>query len=385
MVVSNRYDPDPRVAKEASALAGAGLSTRVLAFDRHHERPPGEHDAGGFVVERLRAPRPLPRNMAATRAGLEYFARAARRRLLALRPQVVHCHDQDTCGVGLWWQKAGARRAGLPRGRFVFDAHDLYWTWALLPDPDARWRKLLAAVLRANDRRFARAADLLVTVTEGARGFEGTAEVYRSWGCAPLVVWNAPEPPDAVPPLPARFTVGYVGNVREPGMFRDLLEAIERLPAAERPGLRIAGDGRSAAEVGEMVERAAQRLDVPARVTGAFTSAELSSLMAECSVQYCVYPTARGNIDRAMPVKLLESVAYGRRVIGNADTLMGDWIEGRDWGWTVHDGDTAALARALAEARSAITDRQPPALAPPPLWPEQGARLVHAYERLVSG
>ena len=33
----------------------------------------------------------------------------------------------------------GRRRVARPR--FVFDAHDLYWTWLTLPDPDSRLRR----------------------------------------------------------------------------------------------------------------------------------------------------------------------------------------------------------------------------------------------------
>ena len=36
MIVSNRYDPDPRVQKVAEALVAAGHSVRVYAFDRQH-------------------------------------------------------------------------------------------------------------------------------------------------------------------------------------------------------------------------------------------------------------------------------------------------------------------------------------------------------------
>ena len=68
-------------------------------------------------------------------------------------------------------------------------------------------------------------------------------------------------------------------------------------------------------------------------------------MMAQTSVQYCPYPTARGNIDRAMPVKLLESVAYGRLVIGNGETLMGEWIARNDWGWGVAEDEPPAPRR----------------------------------------
>lgn len=386
MIVSNRYDPDPRVEKEARSLALGGHDVTVYAFDRYREMALAEEERDGIRIERIQPPVPMPRNMVGTRLGLLHFVREVRRRLLRTRPLIVHCHDQDTCALGLWWKEHGAARAGLPVGRFVFDAHDLYWTWALLPNPAARWRAALAAALRYRDRQYARAADLLITVTEAWGGHAGTAEIYREWGCDPVVIWNAPDAPHSAPKMPEHFCVGYLGNVREPAMFRDLLKALHLLKADERPAVRIAGLGRSADEVRRMFESEAPALGIDVRITGGFSMAELPGLIADCSVQYCVYPMQRGNIDRAMPVKLLESVAYGRRVIGNADTMMGDAITANAWGWTVKEGDPDALASVLRLARSTcIRDAGVlPTLRPPPLWPEQGLRLVGAYERLLS-
>jgi glycosyltransferase involved in cell wall biosynthesis len=386
MVVSNGHAPDPRVAKEATSLAEAGHELVIYAFDRARELPEREQVEPRVCVERMRPPWSMSGSMLTTGLGLAYFRTEVRRRLERARPDAVHCHDQDTCAVGQWWKSRGARAAGLHRGRFVFDAHDLYWTWALLPAPDARWRQALAAALRASHRRYARAADLLVTVSEGTAAHPGTAEVYRDWGCAPVVVWNAPLACEVASPLPERFTVGYIGTVREPAMFERLIAAIGRLEPSQRPALRIAGSGRSQEQVRSLVAAASAELGIDARVTGAFHAREIPALMAECSVQYCVYPTRRGNIDRAMPVKLLEAIASGRRVLGNADTLMGDYIADRGWGWTVRDGDVGALADALRAAR-ALCDaegRRAPRLQPPPLWPDQGQRLVAAYERLLQ-
>ena len=299
----------------------------------------------------------------------------------------MHCHDHDTCAVGLWWKHRGARRAGLGRGRFVFDVHDLYWTWALVARPEARWRRALAAALRRSDRRFARAADLVITTTEAKVGRRpGAAELYREWGCDPVTIWNAPPAPGVVPPLPTRFTIGYIGNVREPAMFGHLVAAIELLPRDERPALRIAGMGRAADEVSRILGDASRRLGIQVKLSGAFHRAAIPDLMAEVSVQYCVYPTRRGNIDRAMPVKLFESVVHGRRVIGNADTLMGEWIREREWGWEVADGNVRALADAIraAAAACAADDGRPAVLRLPPLWPEQARRLAEAYEALLA-
>jgi len=34
------------------------------------------------------------------------------------------------------------------------------------------------------------------------------ADSRDDWGCDPIVIWNAPPPPAAIPALPPRFTIG---------------------------------------------------------------------------------------------------------------------------------------------------------------------------------
>lgn len=383
MIVSNGYDPDPRVQKEAASLVAAGHRVRVYAFDRSCEARVLHEVIDGVEIHRLQLGRYPYGAILPTLVGMRRFSSAVRERLTREPADVVHCHDQDTCSIGLWWQSR--RDARGRRGRFVFDAHDFYWTFLLMADQDSLLRRGAASLLKLSALRYVRRADLLITVSESIGGHPGCAELYRSWGGDPLVLWNAPPRVTVLPPLPETFTVGYLGNVRELSMFQWLVAAIESLPASERPAVRVAGGGLEQARVRAFLEREAGRLGFGLRVSGAFDMKEMPALMAECSVQFCTYPLGSGNVLRAAPVKMFDATARGRMVIGNADTLMGDFITQRDWGWVVHEGDVPELARALREARRRLQGKtQPPALTPPPTWEEQGDKLCAAYERLLA-
>ncbi len=373
MVVSNVHRPDVRVHKEAAALAKAGFEVTVYAFDREHEGLPQYERIDGVDIERIAVRLSRVGNLLETGMGLLEFRSEVRRRLLRTLPVVVHCHDQDTCAVGVWWKRRG--------GKFVFDAHDLYWTWLLMPDPLSAWRRAGAVVLRELDRRYAMVADLLITTSEAIGPHPGFAETYRELGVDPLVIWNAPDVVEEIAPFPHKFTVGYMGNVREASMFKWLIRAVEKLPENDRPIIRIAGAGRSEKEVETELQSAASNLNLEVKTTGAYSFMELPRLMAQTSVQYCVYPTERGNVDRAMAVKLLDSIAHGRPVIGNASSLMGDFIEKNNWGWAVEPGDIDGLAAALADAHNWAPDRD---LSDPPSWRVEANKLIQAYENLVD-
>jgi glycosyltransferase involved in cell wall biosynthesis len=387
MYVSNRYNPDVRVQKEAASLVAAGYRVRVTALDREHTAARPFEVIEGVEVERVRCVKAPIGTVALTALCLAQFRERAVSRLRRDPPDAVHCHDQDTCAIGYHWQRFGspALNNGVP-GLFVFDAHDLYWTWLVMPDPGSLVRQGAAAFYKAVDAFYARAADLLVTTSSGTGAHPGFAEQYAAWGASPVVVWNAPREPETVPPFPARFTVGYVGSVRETAMFEWLLAAIERIPPADRPDLRIAGDGRCQRRVEEMLSGGARRLGIRCRVTGAFSLPELTAIIGETSIQYCVYPLGRGNMDRAMPVKLLDSAVHRRPAIGNADSLMGDWIAARGWGWTVGEGDVGSLARALSAAAAAHRDGTlaTKLRGAPPGWDGEARKLIDAYDRLLG-
>lgn len=377
MLVSNQHDPDPRVQKAGEALVEGGHEVTILAYDRQGSGLPAAETLDGVEIRRLQ-PRPAPYGgTLAVWRGLRAFAAACRPIIRDLAPDVVHCHDMDTCRVGRWWQRQG--------GRFVFESHDRYWTWLTMPNPRSLVRRAGAVLLERQDRRFARAADLVVTVSEGKGPRVGFAERYRSLGAETIVTWSAPrERPDPLPPLPERFTLGYVGNVREPEMFEWLITAILALPEEQRPRLFVAGGGRSAEAVRTLLETAAAEHGLDVEVRGRYAEHEQSELIEQCTVQWAVYPPRPGHLEHTMSVKLLESVAHGRLVITNADTLMGDWVEAHDWGWTVTPRDVPAITRLLAEAHVRTASGAALELEAPPLWPEQAARLRDAYDRLLA-
>ena len=124
MVVTNRYDPDPRVHKEATALLKAGHEIKIYSFDRFHEISEGIETIDGIEVHRFRLEKPMNRGIISTKKGLDRFRKFVINELHKNPPMVVHCHDQDTCSIGLYWKNKGATKSGLKKGYFVFDAHD---------------------------------------------------------------------------------------------------------------------------------------------------------------------------------------------------------------------------------------------------------------------
>lgn len=99
MLLANGLQPDPRVDREARALAEHGYRVSIICWDRRAEFPDRETQHG-FEIVRVQNVRSgyavgwrqlfyLPR-----------FWREATRLALELHPDVIHCHDLDTLYAG---------------------------------------------------------------------------------------------------------------------------------------------------------------------------------------------------------------------------------------------------------------------------------------------
>src|SRR5690242_17637911 len=98
MLLTNAYDPDPRVRQEALALIAMGCRVRLLAWDRDLQKPAFEC-MEGVEVERV--------FLSSThgRGAMQIFFYAWLYLKMVWRGwhgsfDVVHCHDLDTLPIG---------------------------------------------------------------------------------------------------------------------------------------------------------------------------------------------------------------------------------------------------------------------------------------------
>ena len=155
MLLTNAYDPDPRVRQEALALIGMGCRVRLLAWDRDFKRPASE-GMEGVEVERVFVRSAHGRGT----TQLFFYARVYLKMLWRgwrTSFDVVHCHDLDTLPLGFALGK-------LKRKPIVYDAHESF--------PDMLEGNVHSAVQRGLsvlENFFIRRIDLLITVGEKLR------------------------------------------------------------------------------------------------------------------------------------------------------------------------------------------------------------------------
>ncbi|MDP6742647.1 MAG: glycosyltransferase [Candidatus Thalassarchaeaceae archaeon] len=339
-VVSNGCNPDPRVLREAGWLADAGHDVTIHAFDRLENLPKESHIDGVKIVRHSVGYTQYGGTWSTVR-GLAKFRKAVIEAIDEI--DLIHCHDADTLEIGLQVSKRSLAhdKSTIP---VLFDMHDLHHTWVLMPKPNSLIRRFFAGRFRRKMLNQAAQATDIVTSSEG----------FQNWlaerGLESTVVQNRPPMRDSLP-IAKKFTVGYLGRVREIESFRLLLEAVRLIPEDERPSLLIAGDGNAAVNVANMVRQANSDGWLDAEVIGAFISEQLPEMIAEISVMYAMYPPSRGNImEGALPVKMFEAASFGRPSVVNSGCHMGEVCEAEGLGIATRWGDSQALADSLCKA-----------------------------------
>jgi len=117
MLLTNAYDPDPRVRQEALTLREIGCRVRLLAWDRDLNHPATEN-MEGVEVERVFL------SSSHGRGGTQllfYTCLYVKMLWRGLRTpfDIVHCHDLDTLPLGFVLGK-------LKRKPIVYDSHESF-------------------------------------------------------------------------------------------------------------------------------------------------------------------------------------------------------------------------------------------------------------------
>jgi glycosyltransferase involved in cell wall biosynthesis len=152
MLLSNCFEPDPRVYQEAKALIKTGCDVTIIAWDRDVKKPRYE-EVDAIQVERifLRSVhgRGTSQIFYLLAFWLKGFCRAIRRDF-----DVVHCHDFDTLPLGFLIAK-------IRRKTIVYDAHESYADM-LVGSVHAR----VLMFIRYMEGLLIKRVDLLITVGE---------------------------------------------------------------------------------------------------------------------------------------------------------------------------------------------------------------------------
>ncbi len=330
MLLSNAYRPDPRVQKEARALARAGYRVAVICWDRRGEFAPVQ-EQDGFAVRRI-----------CVRSGysagsrqilhLPRFWWRAVQELRTLRPDLIHAHDLDTAPAAAWY-------AAWRRIPWIFDAHECY------PEQiRPQVHPLIYRLLLILERQMARRATRVLTVGELL------AERFRTMGGRVAVIGNYQAREAFLPKRaisredlglrPNDYVVAYIGGFTA---ARAILPLIAATDLCRDVTVLLLGDGP---------QRAAIETALPShprvRYLGLVPQEDVADYTALADVIYYGLYAADGNSRYSSPNALFNALAAGKPLLTTDVGEIARIVRQEACGIVVAEPTPALLADALA-------------------------------------
>lgn len=300
MLLSNSFDPDPRVEYEARVLVEAGYRVTILCWDRDRARPQREK-SNGIYVERVYVRSTHSRGVGQT-LFLGLFFVLAFFKAFRMDYRVIHSHDFDTLPLGYLL----ARLRHVP---LVYDAHE---SFADMLENVPFWMKKIIVLV---ENFILPRVDQLITVGEilehhfQSRGARKTV-VVGNWKRAADFQFDAETlelerkklgiPSDA-------FVVSFIANLGYERQIVPLVEAVKSMPHV----FLILGGRGPAAEF--VKDAAAQYSNI--LYLGFVPPSKIPLYTAMSQVVFYGFDPANANARFSAPNKLFEAIAAGRPVI----------------------------------------------------------------------
>lgn len=345
MLAHTCYLTDPRVRREAEALAEQGLDVHVVALceERKGVREPRRSTVNGVHIYRL----PIMRRRGnALRYLYEYFMVAflGGLKLASLHGRgklsVVHIHNMPDILIlaGLLPKLTGSK--------LLLDIHDpmpeLYMNWN-----HSAWSPVVL-LLRLQEKISCLLADRVISVNESLR------ENLHAKGVAKeriFIVHNFPDqthfqvcdPPVSWPRNPESLTLLYCGTVTEHYDVELTVKALARLAGEIPLKLRILGDGNKLPEVLRLASQLGVRDSI--EHVGKVPIESVAGEMRKADVGISCH---RGGVfgDLCFATKLLEYVSQGLPVLSPKNPTVSRYLSD-DCLFSFQAEDDAALADAI--------------------------------------
>ncbi len=339
MLLSNPFNPDPRVYKEARSLVKAGYEVTILCWDRQLKQKKNEN-IEGIHIERIRL-----------KAGYGFKSMIFKLPVFWVKIflksikkdfDIIHSHDFDTAIVGYFLKI-------FKKKKWVYDSHDLYFTFFMM---EGNKESTIAKIIKKIDVFLARRCNLLLVPTESLGGkYEGLREFYEKRGVKKIItLWNAPLIQEFLKYKKAKlkkskeYTIGFLGGIRTTKNFIPLFRAVESL--GKKYQILFVGGGKSE----EILKRKSKEYKVKVKFIGPVKYQVISNYYRSCDVIYSFYPP-RPNVLRGMSTKLFEAAILGIPTITNEESLMSDFVKEYKCGVTIKKATIKELREAILKSK----------------------------------
>lgn len=341
MLLTNAFEPDPRVHQEAKSLVENGYDVTILCWDRDCKFPP-EEAIDGITIERIYVHSTHGRGSTQIPFLLLFWLKTYGR-AISRDFNIVHCHDFDTLPLGYVLAKR-------KKAKLIYDAHESY------VDMLGNLPWLLKKAIYKAENVFLKRIDLLISVGEVLRETFEKRGVRRS--CV-VGNWKDPSkfkfPPDFLKEEKqglrisnGQLVISFIANLGKERQLTQLIEAVKETPSVT---LVVGGDGPCRGVVQE-----AARTHSNIIYLGYVHPSKVPLYIAISDIIFYSFDPSNPNAKFSAPNKLFEALAAGKAVLTGDFGEIGRIVKQAKCGIILNNYSILEIKEALATLKAETLD-----------------------------
>ena len=321
MILTNGFDPDIRVYKEAKYLVSRGFDVEILCWDRKCIYKDKEYEElDGIKIKRFFIPSVPGSGLKQIFPYLK-FRKCVRKYLKNKTYTYMHCHDLDGAIIGISTRK-------IKEKKLIFDMHEFYET---------ERHKKINFIIRALVKKCQNRAFKIIHVND--KQLEKMSDENKK---KLIFLPNYPEKSELSQVMHIDsniLRITYAGYIRHLVPMQNLIKAANEL---QNIAVYIHGVGECYNTIKDM-EKNYKNVYVGEK----FEHRELIDFYSNCDIIYCVYNNDNSNDNTALPTKLFESVICKIPIIVSNNSAMYEFVKKYDIGFGVNGSDYNDIKKLL--------------------------------------
>lgn len=320
MILTNRFDPDVRVYKEAKYLVSKGFNVEILCWDRESEYKSREiEEVEGINIKRF---------FSYAKYGTGYkqiipfikFIKECKNYLSGKDYDYLHCHDLDGVIVG--------RLVKNINSKLIFDMHEFYEVQGS--------KQKIRYIVRAIVNNMQTKSDSIIYTNKIQK------DVMKKKNIEKLIyVPNYPELKNfhgSEKLKSEKLRISYIGAVRQYNEIKNLMDACNGIDSIK---VSVHGSGVAYKKLNSIIKNY-NNVDV----TGVYHFSDSTKLYSQTDLLYALYPMNTFQNRQAYPVKFFEAIITKTPIIVSKGSVLEEFLMENDIGFVV-DGNNVEEIRKL--------------------------------------
>lgn len=327
MILTNGFDPDIRVYKEAKYLVKKGFDVTILCWDRKCEYKDKQDDVlDNIKIKRFHI---LSKPGTGMKQLFPYmkFIRKVRKYLKNKEYKYLHCHDFDGILTGMLTKKKKDKK-------IIFDMHEIYNNYAYTKN--IFFSKIFKYVIKKSD-------SIIYVNDEQIKNIDKDDKL--------IYLPNYPELETYKPVNKTQsdvIRINYIGSLRDYKSLKSLAEIHNNIE-----NIKVGFFGMGVCYEQLKKEYSSQAINIYGKYDGA---KESGRIYRDTDILYCAYDPNVQNWKNAYPVKLYEAVITLTPIIVTENTVAGKFVEENKIGEVIKYCNEKSIVQAIEKIKQNYTE-----------------------------